>query len=89
MKSRWWSSWRQAHPAPSPRAITERAWAPVPQPTLSSRRPDAQSWELTRYRAYQAHVAGHTIGEIFDRAVAFLQLAAATSIGGLGAGNPS
>jgi hypothetical protein len=32
---------------------------------------------MTRYRAYQAQLAGHTIGETFDRAAAFLKLASA------------
>jgi hypothetical protein len=31
---------------------------------------------MTRYLAYQAHLAGHTIGEVFGRSAAFLQLAA-------------
>jgi len=31
---------------------------------------------MTRYRAYQAQLAGHTIGETFGRAAAFLKLAA-------------
>jgi hypothetical protein len=35
---------------------------------------------MTRYRAYQAQLADHTIGEIFDRAVAFLQSAGANAI---------
>jgi hypothetical protein len=30
---------------------------------------------MTRYRAYQAELAGHAVGETFGRAVAFLQLA--------------
>jgi hypothetical protein len=34
---------------------------------------------MTRYRAYQAHLAGQTIGEVFGRAVAFLTLAAANA----------
>jgi hypothetical protein len=34
---------------------------------------------MTRYRAYQAQLAGHTIGEIFGRAVAFLELTAANA----------
>jgi hypothetical protein len=34
---------------------------------------------MTRYRAYQAQLAGRTIGEIFGRAVAFLELAAANA----------
>ncbi len=32
---------------------------------------------MTRYRAYQAHLAGHTVGETFGRATAFLKLAGA------------
>jgi hypothetical protein len=32
---------------------------------------------MTRYRAYQANLAGRTIGEIFGRAAEFLKLAAA------------
>ena len=31
---------------------------------------------MTRYRAYQAQLAGHTIGETFGRAAAFLKQAA-------------
>ena len=31
---------------------------------------------MTRYRAYQVHLAGHTTGESFGRAAAFLKLAA-------------
>jgi hypothetical protein len=34
---------------------------------------------MTRYRAYQAQLAGHTTGETFGQAVAFLQLAAAST----------
>jgi hypothetical protein len=57
--------------------ITGWAWKPVPQPALASRSPRGQAWEMTRYRAYQAHLAGHTIGEVFGRAAAFLKQAAA------------
>ena len=32
-----------------------------------------------RYRAYQAHLAGHTIGETVGRAAEFLKLAAANA----------
>jgi len=32
---------------------------------------------MTRYRAYEAQLAGHTVGESFGRAAAFLKLAAA------------
>jgi hypothetical protein len=35
--------------------------------------------QMTRYRAYQAQLAGHTFGEIFGRATEFLKLAAANA----------
>ena len=66
--------------APGPGAGEERVtgwtWASVPEPALASLPKRARSWEMTRYRAYQDQLAGHTIGEIFGRAVAFLELAA-------------
>ena len=37
----------------------------------------ARAWEMTRYRGYRAQLAGRTTGETFERAVAFLTLAAA------------
>jgi hypothetical protein len=67
--------------APGPSAgvgrITGWTWKPVPEPALASLPPRGQAWEMTRYRAYQAHLAGHTIGESFGRAAEFLTLAAA------------
>jgi hypothetical protein len=54
-------------------------WKPVPEPALGWLLPRGQEWAMTRYRAYQAHLAGHTIGETFGRAEAFLQLASATA----------
>ena len=51
----------------------------MPEPALASLPSRGQAWETTRYRAYQAHLAGHTIGENFARAVAFLKLAAANT----------
>jgi hypothetical protein len=69
--------------APGPGAgngrITGWTWKPVPEPALASLPPRAQAWETTRYRYYQAHLAGRTIGEIFGRATAFLKLAAANA----------
>ena len=32
---------------------------------------------MTRYRAYEAQLAGHSVGETFELAAAFLKLAAA------------
>jgi hypothetical protein len=67
--------------APGPGAGTGRitgwAWKPVPEPELAPLPPRGRAWEMTRYRAYQVHLAGHTIGESFGRAAKFLKLAAA------------
>jgi hypothetical protein len=66
--------------APDPGArgahITGWVWRPAPEPVLTWLPPRAQAWEMTRYRAYQAQLAGHTIGETFGRPAAFLTLAA-------------
>jgi hypothetical protein len=56
--------------------ITGWRWKPVPLPVLAALPPRAQAWEMTRYQAYQAHLAGHTIGETFQRARTFLTLTA-------------
>jgi len=50
-------------------------WRSVPEPALASLTPRARQWELTRYRAYQAQLAGQPIGETFSQATAFLRLA--------------
>ena len=59
--------------------ITGWTWKPVPEPALASLPPRGRAWEMTRYRAYQAQLAGHTIGETFGRAAQFLNLAAANA----------
>jgi len=51
-------------------------WKPLPPPALSCLPPRQQDWELSRYQAYQAQLARHTIGETFQRAAAFLSHAA-------------
>jgi hypothetical protein len=58
------------------RGVTAWTWRPAPEPDLGSLPPRGRAWEMTRYRAYQAQLASHTIGETFDQAAAFLQLAA-------------
>jgi hypothetical protein len=60
--------------------ITEWAWRLAPRPVIAPLAPRGRAWEMTRYRAYQAHLAGHTIGETFGRAAAFLSLAAANAV---------
>ena len=57
--------------------ISGWTWKPVPVPALGSLPQRAQAWEMTRYQAYQAQLAGHAIGAIFGRAAEFLKLAAA------------
>lgn len=69
-------------PDPGPgkgRRITGWTWRPVPEPALAALPPRGQAWEMTRYRAYQDQLAGHTIGETFGRAAEFLKLAAASA----------
>ena len=62
-------------PAAGRGRITGWAWRPVPEPAIVSLSPRQQMWEMARYRAYRSHLGGHTIGETFGRAVAFLTLA--------------
>jgi hypothetical protein len=57
--------------------VTGWAWKPVPEPALGSLAARGRAWETMRYRAYQAQLAGHPIGETFERAAGFVQLAAA------------
>ena len=66
-------------PGAGERRITEWVWKPVPEPALVSPSPRGQAWEMTRYRAYQADLAGHTLGEVFGRAATFLKQAAANA----------
>jgi hypothetical protein len=66
-------------PGTGQRRITGWAWKPLPEPPLGSLPSRGHAWEMTRYRAYQAQLAGHTIGEIFARAAEFLNLAAANT----------
>lgn len=59
--------------------ITGWTWRPVPEPGLASLPPRGQAWEMSRYRAYQAHLSGHNIAESFGRAAEFLKLASAAA----------
>jgi predicted nucleic acid-binding Zn ribbon protein len=52
-------------------------WKSLPEPPLASLPPSGRAWERARYRAYQAQLAGHPVGDTFGRAAAFLKLAAA------------
>jgi hypothetical protein len=55
---------------------TTWTWRPQPDPGLGELTPRARQWELSRYRAYQARLAGHDIARTFARCTAFLAQAA-------------
>jgi hypothetical protein len=59
--------------------VTGWAWKPAPEPALGCLPPRGQIWEMGRYRAYQCHLAGRTVGETFGRAVTFLRLTGANA----------
>ena len=63
------------HPGP-PDRISNWTWASLPEPVLVALPGPAKAWELTRYRAYQAHLARHTVSETFTRTADFLTLTA-------------
>jgi anti-anti-sigma factor len=58
--------------------ITGWTWKRVPEPALARLAPRGQAWEMSRYRAYQAYLAGQTIGTTIGRAVTFVTLTAAS-----------
>jgi len=51
-------------------------WQMVPEPLADVPRSARRTWELTRYQAYRAFLAGHPVGETFGRATEFLRQAA-------------
>ena len=59
-----------------PNGTAAWTWRSVPEPALGSLTPGAREWEMTRYRAYQAQLAGQPVGATFRHATAFLRLAA-------------
>jgi hypothetical protein len=69
----------EASPDAGQELISGWTWRPAREPALASLPPRGQAWETTRYRAYQAQLAGRAIGEAFGRAAAFLRLAAANA----------
>jgi len=66
-------------PGATTSCIAAWTWKPVREPALTSLTPGAREWELARYQAYQAQLAGRPAGETFGQAVAFLHLAAENS----------
>ena len=69
----------EGHPGPGQDDVTSWRWRSLPEPDLESLPHRGRAWEMTRYRAYQARLAGHTIGETFGQAAAFLNLPSADS----------
>jgi anti-sigma B factor antagonist len=61
------------------RRVTSWTWKGAPEPALASLPPRKHAWEMARYRAYQAYLVGHTIGETFELAVRFLALTGANA----------
>jgi hypothetical protein len=59
--------------------ITAWRWKLVPQPAPGPLTPRGQAWEMTRYRAYLARLAGRAVGETFGCTAEFLTMAAAMS----------
>ena len=57
-------------------------WRPLPAPDLTGRGHRAQQWEMSRYRAYQARLAGRAIARTFTRCTEFLAQAAGLVAGG-------
>jgi hypothetical protein len=55
---------------------TAWAWRPLPEPELGQLSTRARQWELSRYRAYQARLAGHDVARSFARCTDFLAQAA-------------
>jgi hypothetical protein len=62
---------------PDKGGITGWTWTSLPEPALAPLPPRGRVWELTRYRAYEAQLAGHPVGETFAQAEAFLTRALA------------
>ena len=67
----------QHHPGADHGRVTAWTWRSLPEPDLSSLLPRGRPWEMTRYRAYEAQLARHTIGDTFGQSVEFLTLASA------------
>jgi hypothetical protein len=52
-------------------------WNHIAEPALDDLPEDVRSWELTRYQEYEAWLAGNVVGDVFQRATGFLDLAVA------------
>jgi hypothetical protein len=66
-------------PRAGPGRISAWTWKPLPNPRLYSVSHGGRTWEQARYRAYQAQLADHPVGETFGSAAAFLNLVTANA----------
>jgi hypothetical protein len=66
--------------APRDGRVAAWRWASVPEPALTSLPPRGQAWEASRYRDYEACLAGRRIEETFGLARTFLKRAAGCAI---------
>lgn len=55
-------------------------WRSVTGRPQAHRLPPAETWQETRYGAYAVRLAGHAVGEVFERAQAFLDRTAAEAV---------
>ena len=62
---------------PGQRGICAWTWNYLPEPALASLPPRGQIWEMARYRAYEAQLARHRVGDTFGLAAGFLELVVA------------
>ncbi len=52
-------------------------WKSLPEPAMTLLTPRGQTWERTRYEAYQMHLVGQAPSDTFSRAAEFLNRTAA------------
>jgi len=59
-----------------PDRVADWTWSQQPEPADDALSARGRQWELARYRAYQARLAGRTVGRTFGDAACFLKAAA-------------
>jgi hypothetical protein len=59
------------------RPTSDWRWKSLPEPAMALLTPRGQTWERTRYEAYQTHLVGQAPVDTFSRAAEFLNRAAA------------
>ena len=62
--------------------VGDWTWSRQPEPACTSLSAQGRAWEMARYLAYEAKLAGHTVGQTFSDAAGFLIAAADLARGG-------